>query len=153
MPLLTALMLEFVMHLHQVGPEPMLQLILGMGFIEWGLNKGKMTSLDMFEDGRAPGDFGFDPMGLMKPVRKRCTRLFGTSFSNTVGDITFLCRSFCPIFLLFSSRSRAYSSYLQGDPDQYALKEITHGRLAMLAISGMIQQGLLTDAGLFGHTA
>jgi hypothetical protein len=42
---------------------------------------------------------------------------------------------------------------LQNDPDEYALKEITHGRLAMLAISGMIQQGILTDAGLFGHSA
>jgi hypothetical protein len=46
----------------------MLQIVLGMGFVEWGLNKGKMTSLDMFSDGREPGNFGFDPMGLMKPV-------------------------------------------------------------------------------------
>mmetsp|Transcript_63789 Transcript_63789/g.119665 ORF Transcript_63789/g.119665 Transcript_63789/m.119665 type:complete len:205 (+) Transcript_63789:52-666(+) len=91
----------------QVGPSVMLQIVFGMGFVEWGLNKGKMTTMDMFSDGREPGDLGFDPMGLMKP----------------------------------------------GDPDQYALKEITHGRLAMLAISGMIQQGLLTDAGLFGHSA
>jgi len=90
----------------QVGPSVMLQIVFGMGFVEYGLNKGKMTTMNMFEDGRAPGDFGFDPMGLMK----------------------------------------------EGDPDQYALKEITHGRLAMLAISGMIQQSFLTGAGVFGHS-
>jgi len=46
----------------------MLQIVFGMGFVEWGLNKGKMTTMDMFSDGREPGDLGFDPMGLMKPV-------------------------------------------------------------------------------------
>ena len=90
-----------------VGPEAMLQLIFGVGFIEWGMNKGKMTSLSMFEDAkRVPGDYNFDPMGMME----------------------------------------------EGDPNEYALKEITHGRLAMIAFSGMIQQSLITDAGLFGHS-
>eukprot|EP00614_Pseudopedinella_elastica_P015519 CAMPEP_0172582260 /NCGR_PEP_ID=MMETSP1068-20121228/1711_1 /TAXON_ID=35684 /ORGANISM="Pseudopedinella elastica, Strain CCMP716" /LENGTH=204 /DNA_ID=CAMNT_0013375563 /DNA_START=41 /DNA_END=655 /DNA_ORIENTATION=+ len=91
----------------QVGPEPILQLIFGLGFIEYGMNKGKMTTMNMFEDGREPGDFGFDPIGLMKP----------------------------------------------GDPNEYALKEITHCRLAMLAIGGMVQQSLLTGTGLFGGHA
>merc|ERR1711998_109327 len=52
--------------------------------IEWGMNKGKMTSLSMFEDAkRVPGDYNYDPMGMME----------------------------------------------EGDPNEYALKEITHGRL------------------------
>ena len=90
-----------------VGPQVMLQIVFGMGFVEYGMNKGKMTSLTMFEDkDRVPGDYGFDPLGLME----------------------------------------------EGDPNEYALKEITHGRLAMIAFSGMLQQSLLTDAGLFGHS-
>ena len=61
--------------------------------------------MDMFDDpARVPGDFGFDPLKLMK----------------------------------------------EGDPDQYALKEITHGRLAMIAIGGMIHQSFVTGASLFG---
>lgn len=38
----------------------------------------------------------------------------------------------------------------EGDPNEYALKEITHCRLAMLAVSGMITQCGLTDSGLYG---
>lgn len=91
----------------QVGSSPIFQIVFGMGFVEFILNKGKMTAQNMFDDGRAPGNFGFDPMNLMKP----------------------------------------------GDPDQYALKEITNGRLAMIAIGGMVQQSLLTDSGLFGGHA
>jgi hypothetical protein len=90
-----------------VGIEGLMQFIFGMGIIEYGIYGGKITTLEMFEGGREPGDFNFDPMGLME----------------------------------------------EGDPNEYALKEITHGRLAMIAISGMIQQSLLTGAGLFGHTA
>eukprot|EP00617_Octactis_speculum_P013678 CAMPEP_0185743604 /NCGR_PEP_ID=MMETSP1174-20130828/1393_1 /TAXON_ID=35687 /ORGANISM="Dictyocha speculum, Strain CCMP1381" /LENGTH=206 /DNA_ID=CAMNT_0028416421 /DNA_START=31 /DNA_END=651 /DNA_ORIENTATION=- len=92
----------------QVGPQPLLQIIIFGGFVEAGLYNGKMTALTMFEGeqkDREPGDFGFDPLKLME----------------------------------------------DGDPNQYALKEITHGRLAMVAIGGMIQQSLITDAGLFGH--
>lgn len=51
----------------QVGPGVLLQIVFGMGMAEWFLNKGKISSLDMFESGRAPGDLGFDPMKLMKP--------------------------------------------------------------------------------------
>jgi light-harvesting complex I chlorophyll a/b binding protein 4 len=90
----------------QVGPSVIGQIVLGMGFVEYQLHKGKISSLDMFEGDRVPGNFGFDPMGLMKP----------------------------------------------GDPMQYQLKEITNGRLAMLAIGGMVQQSLLTGSGLFGHS-
>ena len=55
---------------------------------------------------RVPGDYGFDPLKLMK----------------------------------------------EGDPDEYALKEITHCRLAMLAVGGMITQCGVTGTGLYGHT-
>lgn len=90
----------------QVGPSVLGQIAVGMGFVEFHLHKGKVSSLDMFEGDRVPGNFGFDPLKLMKT----------------------------------------------GDPNQYALKEITNGRLAMLAIGGMVQQSLLTGAGLFGHS-
>ena len=29
-------------------------------------HKGKITPVDMFEDGRKPGEFGFDPLGFGK---------------------------------------------------------------------------------------
>jgi len=92
---------------NQVGASPILQIIIACGFLEAHLHKGKMTILNTFEDGREPGNFGFDPLKLMK----------------------------------------------SGDPNQYALKEISNGRLAMLAIGGMVQQSLLTESGLFGGHA
>jgi hypothetical protein len=51
----------------QVGPSVMLQIVFGMGAVEYILNKGKMSSMDMFEVDRAPGDLGFDPLNKMKP--------------------------------------------------------------------------------------
>lgn len=89
----------------QVGSQPWGQIIFFAGVIEWGMNKGKITYMDMFDDpARVPGDFGFDPLKLMK----------------------------------------------EGDPDEYALKEITHCRLAMIAIGGMIHQSFVTGTALFG---
>lgn len=38
----------------------------------------------------------------------------------------------------------------EGDPNEYKLKELTHCRLAMLGVSGMITQCGLTDSGLYG---
>jgi len=38
------------------------QIIFFMAWAEFQLNKGKFTMMDMFEDGRAPGDLGFDPL-------------------------------------------------------------------------------------------
>ena len=92
----------------QVGPQPLLQIVIFGGFVEAGLYNGQMSALTMFEGDmakRKPGDFAFDPLKLMA----------------------------------------------EGDPNQYELKEITHGRLAMIAIGGMIHQSFLTGAGLFGH--
>ena len=40
----------------------MLQIVLFMAWVEISSNKGKYTMMDMFEDGRAPGDLGFDPL-------------------------------------------------------------------------------------------
>lgn len=92
----------------QVGAQPLAQIVLFGGFVEYGLYNGKMTYQEIMEDkSRTPGDFGFDPMGLMA----------------------------------------------EGDPNQYALKEITHCRLAMIAIGGMLHQSFITGAGVFGHSA
>lgn len=92
----------------QVGAQPIAQIILFAGFAEYNLHKGKVTWQDMVADkDRVPGDFGYDPLGLME----------------------------------------------EGDPNEYALKEITHCRLAMIAIGGMLHQSFVTGAGVFGHTA
>merc|ERR1711862_1056308 len=49
------------------GLESMLQLVFGIGILEFCLNKGNVTMETMFEDpDRVPGDFGFDPLGLSR---------------------------------------------------------------------------------------
>lgn len=54
-----------------VGQSPMLQIVFGMGALEFWSNKGKVTMMDMFEDeSRVPGDLGFDPMGMAKGKSK-----------------------------------------------------------------------------------
>merc|ERR1719231_579645 len=45
-----------------VPAEGLLQIVVFMGWLEVIGNKGKYTMADMFEDGRAPGDLGFDPL-------------------------------------------------------------------------------------------
>jgi hypothetical protein len=90
-----------------VGLSPMLQIVFGMGFLEWWSNKGNITMENMFSDpDRVPGKLGFDPMGLGK----------------------------------------------NKTPEQMAeleLKEIKNGRLAMLAIGGMIHHNFVTGEPLF----
>jgi hypothetical protein len=45
-----------------VGLEPMLQIILWMGVLEFWTNKGNVTMENMFSDpARIPGNLGFDP--------------------------------------------------------------------------------------------
>ena len=54
-----------------VGQAPMLQIVFGLGCVEFISNKGKVTMMDMFEDpDRVPGNFGFDPMGFCKGKSK-----------------------------------------------------------------------------------
>ena len=49
------------------GISPMLQIVFGLGVVEFVSNNGKVTMMDMFEDPeRVPGDLGFDPMGMKK---------------------------------------------------------------------------------------
>jgi hypothetical protein len=90
-----------------VGASPMLQIVFGMGVLEFWMNKNKVTMEDMFEDpARVPGNFGFDPMGLGK------------------------------------NKSDA-------DMEKLQLQEIKNGRLAMLAIGGMIHHNWITGEPLF----
>jgi len=47
------------------------QILFFVGVMEFGLNKEKMTMMDMFEDkARVPGDYGFDPLQLMSPANE-----------------------------------------------------------------------------------
>jgi len=86
------------------GISPMLQIVFGMGILEWWSNNGKVTMEDMFSDpNRKPGDLGFDPLNMGK-----------------------------------------------GAPSEdMQLKEIKNGRLAMLAIGGMIHHNFVTGGPLF----
>jgi len=45
-----------------VPSEGLAQIVIFMGWLEVIGNKGKYTMMNMFEDGRAPGDLGFDPL-------------------------------------------------------------------------------------------
>jgi len=44
----------------------LVQIFLGVGAIEYKMHGGKIGKEDMFDGGRKPGDFGFDPMGMGK---------------------------------------------------------------------------------------
>jgi len=48
--------------LSSVPPEGLLQIVAFASWLEVVSNKGKFSMSDMFEDGRAPGDLGFDPL-------------------------------------------------------------------------------------------
>jgi light-harvesting complex I chlorophyll a/b binding protein 4 len=90
-----------------VGISPMLQIVFGMGILEFWSNNGKVTMETMFEDkDRVPGALGFDPLGYGK------------------------------------KKSEAEMEKLQ-------LQEIKNGRLAMLAIGGMIHHNWVTGEALF----
>jgi len=89
------------------GISPMLQIVVGLGILEWWSNKGKVTMEDMFEDSsRVPGDLGFDPLGFSKNKSKE-------------------------------------------EMEKLQLQEIKNGRLAMLAIGGMIHHNWVTGEPLF----
>lgn len=90
-----------------VGIEPMMQIVLWMGVLEFWTNKGNVTMENMFSDpARVPGNLGFDPMGLMVGKTKE-------------------------------------------EQDLMQYKEIKNGRLAMLAIGGMIHHNWVTGDALF----
>ncbi|GKY91089.1 chlorophyll A-B binding protein [Mayamaea pseudoterrestris] len=89
------------------GISSMLQIVFGIGILEFWSNKGKVTMEDMFDDpARVPGELGFDPMGLGK------------------------------------GKTKEQSEKLQ-------LQEIKNGRLAMLAIGGMVHHNWVTGEPLF----
>jgi len=90
-----------------VGLSAMLQIVFGMGILEFYSNNGNVTMETMFSDpARVPGNFVFDPLGFSK-------------------------------------------NKSQAEKDTLALKEITNGRLAMLAIGGMIHHNIVTGQALF----
>lgn len=88
----------------QVGPQPLIQIFLFCGVLEFVGHKGKLTIMDMFTDGREPGNFGFDPLKLGADPSKR---------------------------------------------ERLALSELKNGRLAMIAIGGLIHHALLTGHATF----
>jgi light-harvesting complex I chlorophyll a/b binding protein 4 len=87
----------------EAGISPMLQIVFGLGIMEWWTNKGNMSMETMFSDpSRVPGNLGFDPMGMSK----------------------------------------------NGMSEDMQLKEIKNGRLAMLAIGGMVHHNIVTGGPL-----
>jgi len=50
----------------QVPGVGLVQILLGVGALEYKMHGGKIAKENMFADGRKPGDFGFDPMGMGK---------------------------------------------------------------------------------------
>eukprot|EP00168_Porphyra_purpurea_P011302 TRINITY_DN286_c0_g1_i3.p2 TRINITY_DN286_c0_g1~~TRINITY_DN286_c0_g1_i3.p2 ORF type:complete len:216 (-),score=66.55 TRINITY_DN286_c0_g1_i3:225-872(-) len=57
----------------QVPAGGLWQIFLACGVAEFVGHRGKLSYGDMFEDGRIPGNFGFDPLGLYKgtPAQKK----------------------------------------------------------------------------------
>ena len=90
-----------------VGLSAMLQIVFGVGIVEWWSNNGNVTMETMFSDpARVPGDIGFDPLGYGKKMSEE-------------------------------------------EMDTMKLKELNNGRLAMLAIGGMIHHNWVTGEPLF----
>lgn len=56
-----------------VPPEGLLQILATLAIIEWKSNNGKYEQMTFFEDGREPGNLGFDPLkfGENKDTRER----------------------------------------------------------------------------------
>lgn len=81
-------------------------LIFASGVVEYLSYNGKMSMMDMFDDGREAGAFGYDPSKLM------------TSENS----------------------------------EDFQLKELTHGRAAMIGIGGMIHGAFVTGEGVLGST-
>jgi hypothetical protein len=88
-----------------VGTSAMLQIVFGIGALEWYMNDGKVTTETMFEDpDRVPGEYGW-----------------GAKF--------------------LEGKS-------QDEINKVKLQEIKNGRLAMLAIGGMIHHNWVTGEAL-----
>lgn len=89
-----------------VGASAMLQIVAGVGFLEWKTNNGNITMETMFANqDREPGDLGWDPRGYQaKSTPEEWERL--------------------------------------------KLQELKNGRLAMLAIGGMIHHNWITGEAL-----
>ena len=97
-----AFVLNGCVDLHAIDAKPWL---ISTQVMEWSLNGGKVTMMTMFDGtSRAPGDFGWDPMGLMSPANE----------------------------------------------ERMKMRELQHGRLAMIAIGGMIHGSFVTGTGVFG---
>ncbi|KAJ1429271.1 chlorophyll a/b-binding protein domain-containing protein [Ochromonadaceae sp. CCMP2298] len=93
-----------------VGAGPLLQIVLGVGALEWLNHDGKMTMTDMHEgSSRVPGEFANPIYG--------AKQLKGKS-ESVVADIK--------------------------------LKELKNGRLAMMAIGGLVHQTIVTGTTTFG---
>jgi light-harvesting complex I chlorophyll a/b binding protein 4 len=90
-----------------VGASAMLQIVFGMGYLEFVTNNGNVTMETMFKDPkRVAGNLGFDPLQISKDM----------------------------------------------DPEKrkrMELRELKNGRLAMLAIGGMIHHNWITGEPLF----
>jgi hypothetical protein len=90
-----------------VGASAMLQIVFGMGYLEFVTNNGNVTMETMFKDPkRVAGNLGFDPLQMSKDM----------------------------------------------DPEKrkrMELRELKNGRLAMLAIGGMIHHNWITGEALF----
>lgn len=94
----------------KVGPSPILQIIFGLGFLEWVNHNGKMTMDDMHKDSdREVGEFSLPFYG---------------------------------------------ASQLKGKTPEYIadikLKELKNGRLAMIAIGGLVHQTIVTGSETLG---
>jgi hypothetical protein len=57
----------------QVPGVGLLQIFLAVGALEYKMHDGKLGADTMFEGGRAPGDFGWDPLGTRRTKRVAAT--------------------------------------------------------------------------------
>lgn len=72
----------------QIPPESLGQIVLAIGLLEVFAHKGKLTPVDMFEDGRQPGNFGFDPLGFGKnPADFKVLQVVARTLGESLGSI------------------------------------------------------------------